>query len=400
MRKMEGYTQAQADMLRYIFYNGKVSRAQLAQALDVSNLTVINGIKRLLDDGILTECGTLPSERGRRVTLLSVNPELHYFLCIDIGATATKLAVVRFDGSVAYRERIKSSGETGGVFSVYITPQELRQHMAKVLQTFGRERFSALCFCISGTVDFAGKRCQFCANIQGWNGVNFQEEFGDFFQMPVYLDSSGHCAAMAERQFGKAKGVDDLLFVSIGSSICTGVVMGGKVLRGVSGAAGEFGHIQLENPAPLGWDCTCGKKNCLEMYTTFAMLRRQIYGKVKKTIPGWDHSSKITYEMTKKIYDEGHPAALEVVADAGKVLGRQIANLASLLNPRMIVLGGGTIYTFPDMVDMVREQVKENCMDIISRELTVEQTALGADAPVLGAALLAIFDLLKKTAGR
>ena len=298
MGKLEGYTQAQTDMLRYTFSNGKVTRAQLADALEVSNLTVINGVKRLLDDGVLAECGTLPSDRGRRVTLLSVNPELHYFLCVDIGASSAKLAVVRFDGSIIHREQFHRKQN---VFAIYITPQDLRETIARVLQQFGKDRFSALCFCISGTVDFASKRCQFCANIQGWNDVDFQKEFGDFFQMPVFLDTSGHCASMAERQFGKARGLDDVLFISIGSSINTGIITGGKVLRGTSGAAGEFGHIQLPEPAPLGWRCTCGKQNCLEMYVTFSMLRRQIYGKVKNTIPGWNHYSNITREMTEEI---------------------------------------------------------------------------------------------------
>ncbi len=174
MGKFEEYTHAQTKILRYIFSHGKVSRSQLAEALGVSNLTVINGVKRLLDDGVLAECGTLPSDRGRRVTLLSVNPELYYFLCVDIGAYNTKLAVVRFDGSIAYREQISRAGKN--VFSVYITPQDLRQAVARILQTFGKERFSALCFCISGTVDFASKRCVFCSNIQGWNGVDFQKD--------------------------------------------------------------------------------------------------------------------------------------------------------------------------------------------------------------------------------
>ena len=396
MSKLEGYTQAQADMLRYVFYNGKVSRAQLAQALGLSNLTVINGVSRLLAEGVLVECGTLPSQRGRRVTLLSVNPELHYFMCVDIGAYATKLAVVRFDGSVVYREKVKRE-KRASVFTSYITIEDLRKLIARAMQVCGREKFCALCFCISGTVDFAAKRCLFCSNIQGWNDVDFQKEFGDFFQMPVYLDSAGHCAAMAERQFGRAKGLDDILFISVGSSICTGIVMGGRVLRGATGAAGEFGHIQLENPAPLGWTCTCGKQNCLEMYATFSMIRRNIYGKVKNTIPGWNHAWSITYDMTKQIYDAGHPMAREVVDYAGTVLGQQIANLANLVNPKMIVLGGGTIHTFPEMVDRVREQVQKNSMAIISKELTVEHTALDADAPVLGAALLAVFDLLKKT---
>ena len=393
MKRWSNYTQAQVDILRYVFHNGTVSRAQLAEALKVSNLTVINGVKRLLQDGMLAESGTLPSERGRRVTLLTVNPELYYFLTVDIGGGSTKLAVVRFDGSIIHREQYKRA-KGHDVFTVYVTPQELREQLDRILLRFGRDKFCALCFCISGSVDFAAKRCLFCSNIQGWNGVDFQKEFGDYFNMPTYLDSSGHCAAMAERQFGKAKNMDDLLYISVGTSICTGIVMGGRLLRGFRGAAGEFGHMQLENPAPLGWDCTCGKKNCLEMYATFAMIRRQIYGKVKKTIPGWDHSSHISHEMTKALYESGHPAALEVVENAAKVLGLQIANVANLMNPRMIVLDGGTIHTFPEMVDIVRQQVQENSMPIISCELSVERTALGTNAPILGAALLAIYDML------
>ena len=392
MEKTNGYTQAQTQMLRYVFDHGQVGRGQLGSALNLSNLTVINGVRRLLDDGLLTECGTLPSDRGRRVTVLSVNPELHYFLSVDIGAHSTKLAVVRFDGSVAYREKIHSAHST--VFSVYITPAQLRETIQRIMESFGREKFHALCFCISGTVDFTAKRCLFCSNLQGWNGVDFQKEFGNHFRMPVYLDSAGHCAVIAERQFGKAKGLGDVLFISVGSSICTGIVTDGSILRGASGAAGEFGHVQLEKPAPLGWTCTCGKQNCLEMYATMAMLRRQVYGKVKKTIPGWDHPSHINNEMVKQLYEEGHPAVLDVIEYAGTVLGQQIANLANLLNPRMIVLGGGTIYSFPGIVDLVRQQVQKNSLSAISRELTVEQTALDADAPILGAALLAIYKLL------
>lgn len=393
MKRWTNYTQAQVDILRYVFHNGTVSRAQLAEALKVSNLTVINGVKRLLQDGMLAESGTLPSERGRRVTLLTVNPELYYFLTVDIGGGSTKLAVVRFDGSIIHREQYKRA-KGHDIFTVYVTPQELREQLERILLRFGRDKFCALCFSISGTVDYANKKSLFCANIQGWNDVDFRKEFGDHFNLPVYLDSAGHCAAMAERQFGKAKGLDDLLYVSVGTSICTGIVMSGQLLRGFSGAAGEFGHIQLPDPAPLGWDCVCGKRNCLEMYTTFSMIRRQIYGKVKNTIPGWDHSTHISYEMTKELYESGHPAALEVVENAAKVLGLQIANVANLMNPRMIVLDGGTIHTFPEMVDIVRQQVQENSMPIISRELSVERTALGTDAPILGAALLAIYDVL------
>lgn len=394
MMNLGGYTQAQAEMLRYVFHNGKVGRAQIAEALQVSNLTVINGVKRLLDDGVLAECGTLPSERGRRVTLLSVNPELHYFLSVDIGGHSTKLAVVRFDGSILYREQITHTGRNLRI--VYITPELLREKMEALLQAYGKDRFSALCFSISGTVDFASKQSRFCANLTGWNDVDFQKEFGDHFDLPVYLDSSGHCSAIAERQFGKGKGIDDLLFVSVGTSICTGIILGGKVLRGVSGAAGELGHTQIQTPTHHQFNCLCGHTGCLEMHATSAMMRVQARYHYRLRDPGWKVPKDDPELWLKKAYEAGDPPALDTVTEAAQTLGGQIANAANLLNPQRIVLGGGTIHAYPDMVDMVRQQVQENSLSIISQELTVERTALGADSALLGAALLAILDLLKK----
>ena len=396
MRKLEGYTQSQADMLRFVFHNGKVSRAQLAQSLELSNLTVINGVKRLLEDGVLTECGTLPSERGRRVTLLSVNPELHYFLAVDIGSYSTKLAVVRFDGSILYREEL--SNPHRNVNAVYMTVEILKEHLSRILNTYGKERFRALCFCISGTVDFAAKTSTFCANIQGWNGVNFKETFGRYFQLPVYLDSSGHCAAMAERQFGNGRGCSDLIFISAGCAISTGIILGGKLLRGISGAAGELGHVQVRNEGKgHNWMCTCGQRNCLEMQVTIPGIRKKLTNLRKAEDPSLPENFSISDKDLLSAYAAGDPTAVKAVEDAARIFGQQTANVANILNPQKIIFGGGTIHHFPMMIDIIRQEISATALPVISRELTVEKTALGHNAPLMGAALLAIFDILKKS---
>ncbi len=395
--KMEGYTHAQVEMLKYVFNHGKVSRAELAQALNVSNLTVITGVKKLLEDGVLAECGTLPSERGRRVTLLSVNPELHHFLSVDIGAYCTKLAVIRFDGSIVYREQYVN--EKRDVWEVYISPQLLQKKIAALLQTHRKIRFSALCFSISGTVDFASKTSRFCANIQGWNDVDFQKEFGDYFGLPVYLDSSGHCFVMAERQFGKGKNVSDLVFISAGHSICTGIILGDKLLRGVSGAAGEIGHNMVGGEQqPNTWRCTCGRRGCLEMHATLPTIRDQAILNYQAHEPGWIPPQKDYFAWLKADCEAGKAPAVQAIDRAGRILGQQVANLANLLNPQMIVFGGGTVHTFPRMMESIRREIQDKSLSVISRELTVEQSTLGPDVALQGAALLAIYDILKNCA--
>lgn len=398
MHKTEGYTHAQAEILKYVFNHGKVSRAELAQALNVSNLTVINGVKKLLEDGVLAECGTLPSERGRKVTLLSVNPELHHFLAVDIGAHTTKLAVIRFDGSIIYKEQ--HLNERRDVWEVYITPQLLREKIAALIQKFSKLTFSALCFCISGTVDFANKQSLFCANVQGWNGVDFQKEFGDHFDLPVYLDSSGHCYAMAERQFGLGKNISDLIFISIGHSICTGIIQGGKLLRGVSGAAGELGHIQVRGEqAPHTWKCTCGRRNCLEMHATLPVIRMKAQRYYAELDPTWipTRNNVEADAWLKEAFAAQDPFAVQAVENAARILGQQVATVADLLNPKMIVFGGGTIYAFPQMIETIRREILNNSLSVISQELTVELSTLGPDAALQGAALLAIYDILKNS---
>lgn len=396
IQKLEGYTHAQAEILKYVFNHGKVSRAQLAEALGISNLTVINGAKKLLEDQVLAECGTLPSARGRKVTLLSVNPELYYFLSADIGSYSTKLAVVRFDGSIIYREEFINPHRN--VYTTYMTPDLLRQKLAKLLQKYGKSRFWALCFSISGTVDFANKTSTFCANIQGWNGVNFQESFGDYFQMPVYLDSSGHCAAMAERQFGNSRDCSDLVFISAGCAISTGIILGGKLLRGISGAAGELGHVQVRNEGKgHNWMCTCGQRNCLEMQVTIPGIRKKLTNYRRAADPSLPEDFNITDKDLHTAYTAGDPVAVKAVEDAAKILGQQTANVADMLNPQKIIFGGGTIHYFPIMIDIVRQEINATALPVISRELTVEATALGPDVSLIGAALLGIFDLLKKS---
>lgn len=392
MERLEGYTQAQADMLRLVFDQGQVSRAQLANTLQVSNLTVINGVKKLLEEGALIESGILPSERGRHVTLLSVNPERYYFLCVDIGASSTKLAVVSFNGTVIHREQLLHVDRDAR--KVYVTPALLREHMDTLLHSVGLERFYALCFSISGTVDYQNKKSCYCANIQGWNDVDFQKEFGDFFRMPVYLDSSGHCSALAERQFGQGRDAENLMFVSVGSSICTGIVLGGELLRGVSGAAGELGHTQVDVEPPLEWICTCGRRNCLEMYCTMPVIRTVARKKYRKLDPKWPLPEANSDAWLRSCYALQEGPVLEAVQEAAQVLGNQIANAANILNPQMIALGGGTIHAFPEMVDIVRQQIRERSLPIISDQLTVTHSQLGADVALRGAALLAIYDLI------
>jgi len=396
------YSSTQIEILRAIYNSKNISRNELAEQLGVSNLTIINNIKKLLDDGVIMESGTLPSEKGRKVSLLSINPDFCYFIAVDIGAYSTKLAVISLDGSILFQNQIIRTDQK--VYEIYITPDILRNEISQLLDKYGRDRIYALCFCISGIVDFSTKTVRYSANIIGWNGVNFDTEFGNYFDLPVYLDSSGHCFALAERQFGHGRGISSMTAVSIGRSICTGIIINNHLIRGASGSAGELGHISvLDNPYSKDYtkwlSCTCGHEGCLEMFVTLPMIRYAVIQKMEavKSIhyqPGsWEAKNIYTISWLKKKYENKVPYVVETVTKAAHILGTELAKTVNLLNPQLLVLSGGTISVFPDIVGIVEKDIKEKSLSIISNDLQVKSSALGADGPILGAALLAINDL-------
>lgn len=402
---LQTYSSTQIDILRAVFDCKSLSRSDLAERLGVSSLTVINNIKRLLDDGVIIESGTLPSERGRKVSLLSINPEFGYFVAVDIGSNSTKLAVVRMDGSILFQNQIIRASRKN-IFEAYITPDVLRNEIDQLLDRFGRGRFCALCFCISGIVDYAAKSVRYSANIAGWDNVSFEQEFGSVFHLPVYLDSSGHCFALAERQFGQGRGADSMMAISIGCSICTGIIMNGRLMRGASGSAGELGHICVsDNPFAQGYtkrlSCTCGHSGCMEMFVTLPMIRWAVIQKMESVEsihvePGSFESRNVyTISWLKRAYEDKVPYVVETVTKAAHILGTELANTANLLNPNILVLGGGTISAFPDIVKIVEEDIKSSSLEIISDDLRVVSSALGPDAPLLGAFLLAANDLFR-----
>jgi len=394
------YTPTQKEILRLIVKKKQISRAEIVNSIKTSNLTVINTVKQLIADGFVVENGSLTSARGRKAVLLSPNPEAFYFFCADIGTNSTKLAVIRFDGSYAYRTQIKHATPSS-VFIPYITPQIMRDEIDQILMQFGTEKIFALCFSISGIVDYFEKTVRFCANISGWDNVNFQKVFGDYFHKPVYLDTSGHCFAIAEAQYNSDVDDSSLFYIAIGHGISTGLIVDGKLYRGASGAAGELGHYYVPNAQNchdprdlLVPQCSCGHANCLELYTTATMIREIAENRYHRLNPDSSESAYPSIACLRRAYSSGDQIVIDTINAAAHTLGSVVANLVNMLNPRHIILGGGTIAAFPEMVDIVAADIRRFSLQINAENVTVSPSCFGLDGAVLGASLLAINNLL------
>ena len=133
------------------------------------------------------------------------------------------------------------------------------------------------------------------------------------------------------------------------------------------------------------------------MHATLPTIRDQVILNYQSQDPDWKLPQADYFTWLKTDCEAGSEHTIRAIDRAGRILGQQVANLANLLNPQMIVFGGGTIYTLPRMMDSIRQEILDKSLSVISRELTVELSALGPDAALQGAALLAIYDILKNS---
>ena len=218
----------------------------------------------------------------------------------------------------------------------------------------------------------------------------FEAELG----LPFFIDNDANVAALGEQWVGAGENNPDVVFMTLGTGVGGGVIAAGNLVRGVKGAGGELGHITVDFEAPFA--CTCGKKGCLETVasaTGIVNLTRRYAeeyagdAKLKQMIDdGQEVTAKDVFDLAK----EGDDLALIVYRHFSDYLGVACANIAAVLNPAYIVLGGGVSAAGEFLLEGVRKVFAENSFPQIKESTQLVLATLGNDAGVLGAASLVL----------
>ena len=197
--------------------------------------------------------------------------------------------------------------------------------------------------------------------------------------LPVYIDNDVNACAFAERAFGRCRGVDDYLWVTVSNGVGGAVVLNGEIYRGAFGGSGEIGHIIVEEQN--GRICPCGNSGCLEAQASgraIAAYYRDLRGES-------DLDAREIAERAKS----GDEAARQVYRIAGRYLGKAIAAAVNIMNPAMVVLGGGVSMDAELFLPEIRDAVDRACFRAANPQLEIEKTDLGYEASLKGAAALA-----------
>ncbi|HEL2384007.1 TPA: ROK family glucokinase [Streptococcus suis] len=311
---------------------------------------------------------------------------------IDLGGTSVKLAILTTEGEIQEKWSIKTNILDDGSHIVPDIIDSIKQRF----ETHGltKDDFLGVGMGSPGVVDSEAGTVIGAYNLN-WKTLQLvKEQFETALGLPFFIDNDANVAALGEQWVGAGNNNPNVVFMTLGTGVGGGVIAAGNLIRGVKGAGGELGHITVDFDEPFA--CTCGKKGCLETVasaTGIVNLNRRYAdqyagdAKLKQMIDdGQDVTAKDVFDLAK----EGDDLALIVYRHFSEYLGVACANIAAVLNPAYIVLGGGVSAAGDFLLDGVRKFFAENSFPQIKESTQIVLATRGNDAGVLGAASLVL----------
>ena len=248
----------------------------------------------------------------------------------------------------------------------------------------------------AGVIDLKTGVVTFSPNMPGWHNVPFRDIVQREVGIATFVDNDATVAALGEYKFGAAKGIDHFVCVTVGTGIGGGIVTNGEIYRGISGSAGEIGHMTIDINGPR---CGCGNNGCWEALASGTALEREAAARLRAgantTIPRFvkEGSKKINARSIYLAAKDGDPLANELIAQLGFYLGVGLANLVNVFNPQLIVLSGGVSRMGDMLLTPARKTLRERAFEISAKAARVEVSSLGYDAGPLGAVALALNEM-------
>lgn len=306
-----------------------------------------------------------------------------YSFGVDVGGTTIKMGFFDVDGELLKKWEIKTRKRNDGSEILEDIAEQIQKTLAQ--RNISKDEVKGIGLGVPGPVRADGTVVK-CINL-GWDVFNVEEALARKTDLQVKSGNDANLAALGEMWKGGGKGYRDLLLVTLGTGVGGGIVVEGKMLSGSNGAAGEIGHMIVnENETET---CACGKRGCVEQYASATGIARM----AQKALTEYKQETvlqKVDRLTAKNIFDaakQGDDFALEQVEKMGKILGTAIANTACVTNPEVIVIGGGVSKAGKILIDVLEKYFQKRTFHACSNA-KFALAELGNDAGIYGGAYL------------
>ena len=373
-------------IVKELYFEDNLSCADLSLKIDKSFPVTQKLIEELIAENTVTETGYAASTGGRRALAYSLQKNVMYLVSVAMDQFVTKIAVMDMQNNfVSPVEKIVLPlPDNPGALQVLI------ENIAQVIESSGiaKEKFIGVGIGMPGFVDV--KKGINYSYLQLPNNKSITKNISERLGIPVFIDNDSSLIALTELRFGAGRNEMDAMVINIGWGIGLGMIINGELFRGHEGFAGEFSHMPLFLNDKLCW---CGKAGCLETEASLLLIiekaRQGISsGRLTKltSLPAGD--PELAFEAIIKAVQEGDQFAIELFSKAGYIIGKGVAVLIHLLNPKIIIISGrgaaaGKIWQAP-----IQQAMNEHCIHRLFQNTNIEISTLGVHAELIGAAAL------------
>ena len=311
-------------------------------------------------------------------------------LGVDVGGTKIAVGLVDRDGTILTQTRTPMIGNG--------TPEAgLQAVISAIDSVVWGNKVRSIGICAPGPLDPETGVVLNPPNLPCWRNFPLAMKVADKFHMRVKVDNDANAAALAETRWGAARGYRYVFYATIGTGIGTGIVFDGRIYHGSTGSAGEGGHVSIDYRGPL---CSCGKRGCIEILAAgpaiAARARTKLGGALSRSLildlVNGDVAA-VTSELVGQAYAAGDPLARQILLDTVEVLTPWLGNIVDLLDPDVLVMGGGVAAMLKPFFDDIKKRLPAWCVNPRAAEIPLVMAHYGADAGIAGGAALLSEDL-------
>jgi glucokinase len=310
----------------------------------------------------------------------------HPVIAVDLGGTKIEAALITSSGKILGRERTATEANKGKehvLKQLFGSIDNLLEHSrTKITETAG------ICIGAPGPVDMNQGILSNPPHLPGWGSVALRSIIANRFSVDSYLINDAKAAAVGEHIFGAGKGVDNMICITLGTGIGGGLITNGRLYTGAFGGAGEIGHMTIDINGPK---CNCGNLGCWELFASGTAMEKETairlsLGEKSSLQQLFSTGERITASQIAEAARRDDPLAQNIIAWSATHIGIGLTNLVNILNPQMIVIGGGLSKIGPMLLDPAITLVKQRASKLLADAVTIVPSMLGDDIAVMGAA--------------
>jgi glucokinase len=316
-------------------------------------------------------------------------------LGVDIGGTKVAVGLVDDGGRIVTQSRQPMAANG--------TPEEGFQAVTKAIDSVMSPEVRSIGICAPGPLDPKTGVVLNPPNVPCWRNFPLGARIAEKYRVPVKVDNDANAAALAETRWGAARGYQYVFYATLGTGIGTGIVLDGHIYHGNTGSAGEGGHVSIDYRGPV---CKCGKRGCIEILASGTAIGARAREKVAaepsraKAMLDLVKGGTVASEHVGKAFAAGDPLAREILEETVEFLVPWLGNIVDLLDPDVLVMGGGVAAMLQPFFGQIKEKLPRWCVNPFASQIPLVMAHYGADAGIAGGAALCAEDQEQELTGK